>query len=373
LFRPIRIALLVPLLAAYAGAKVPCASDGPPLYADERGMVAADQATTDPTALVTLQAAPWVGQDASRQAGDPVNSAGLELARARLGVCGAFESFAYRLVWEPWDAIERSRTDAASWGRIVDAQVAWLPYAWLAIAGGVGKVPFSRGREQPDGALPLGTLSYSAADLAPDRRLGLWFDADAGVFRLAGGAYEASRLPSVDHPGGLLLVGRAHLEPFGPLGRRAWPTFGKWTDRFRPATGLSGAYLLDGGATAYSVAADLSFAWRRLFVAGEFLYASNWPLERPTPAPNARGNRLGSWVEALVVLWDPWLSLAARGEFVDEDLQHPGRGRFAAVAGGLTFDLFGPGLRLQATYTRKIHLVGQFSDDALLLALTVAR
>src|SRR5207247_2038279 len=100
------------------------------------------------------------------------------------------------------------------------------------------------------GALALGHLPLSTAAIAPDRRLGLTVDADSGVFRLALGVYEGARLPSIDAPGGALLTARGELEPFGPVGRRSWPRYGAWSDRLRPATGLSAAYLT-GDVSAY--------------------------------------------------------------------------------------------------------------------------
>ena len=103
------------------------------------------------------------------------------------------------------------------------------------------------------------------------------------------------------------------------------------------------------------------------------LFADGWPLERPTDAPGVRARRIGGYLEALVIAWAPWLTVAARVEYLDEDLASPGRGRFLALAGGATGWLLGTSLQLQATYTRKLHLAGGYADDALLIGLTVSR
>jgi hypothetical protein len=222
--------------------------------------------------------------------------------------------------------------------------------------------------------------------LAPDRRLGLTLDAELGVFRLAVGAYEGERLPRFVQPS-LLVVARGELEPWGPVGRRTWPEYGGWTQRFHPATGLSGAYLLEpDGLTRFALGADLAFAWRRLAVDGEVLYAQGWPLERPTDgtvggcsrvAPGVPpGQCVGAFLEALALLWRPYLSIAARGEYVDEDLSLPGQHRFVALAGGVNVRVLEPLLQLQISYSRKIPLARavdllDVSSDALIVALTL--
>ncbi len=363
-----RALVALALISSAASARVPCSGDGPPVYADDEGYAPAKMAAIEPTALATIGLT-WAREAASRTAGDVARGGvNVDLVRARLGVCGVFEHFAYRLVWEPWDADERARPNAPSWGRLTDAQAAWLPWEWLLIAGGVGKVPGTRAREQPVGAPALAALPFSTV-IAPDRRLGITADADAGVLRAAAGVYEGAHDPSLDAPGGLLLAARATVEPWGPVGRRAWPEFAAWTDRARPALGLSGAYLLDGGVSGWLAGADLAFAWRRLFLAGEFVFADRWPLERFSTV--ARGRRLGAWVEALVAPRG-WFSFAARVEYFAEDLASAGRGDFVAVTGGANLH-FGPVVRVQAAYVHKLHLDGDDRDGAFLLALTLQR
>jgi hypothetical protein len=368
------------LIGATARARVPCASDGPPLYADDEGYAAAR--AIEPSASVTLWGAPWAS-GALRRAGDPVDGAGFDLAGARFGVCGASDGAAYRIVYEPWDAAERARVDARSWGRMVDAALAWLPASWAAVAAGVSKVPFSRGREQPIGALPLAVLPYSTAAIAPDRRLGLTGDADFGVARLAAGLFMGSRSVDLDAPAGILAAARITLEPVGPVGRRTWPRYEarppapatgpSWNERMRGAAGLSIAYRRDGEATGWAAGADFALHAGRLALDGEVLYADHWPLERPTPTPGALGRRIGGFVEALVLVWSPWLAVAARAEYLDEDLSTARSGRFVAVAAGANLYALGPSIQLQALYSRRFPLAGGPGADALLFALTVGR
>lgn len=367
-------------LAANARARVPCAAGGPPLYADEQGYAAAR--AIEPTATLTLLATPWA-RGTSRLAGAPTDGPGFDLGHARLGVCGGTDGLSYRLVWEPFALDERAHLDAHTWGRIVDASIAWLPAEWAAIAAGVGKVPLTRGREQPEGAMPLATLPLSTAALAPDRRLGLTGDADLGVARLALGVYTGSRLSDLDAPGGILVAARLVLEPVGPVGRRAWPEWdpptkgtdrpSSWNARVRGAFGLSAAYRRDSDSSGYLAGADFALHGGRLALDGELLYADKWPLERPTATPGQLGRRLGGYLEALVVAWSPWLAFAARAEYLDEDLLHPGPGRLLAFAGGANVYALGPSIQLQALYQRTIPLAGGIGSDALLFALTVGR
>ena len=350
---------------------MPCAGDGPPIYAGPEGFGAAS--AFEPTGSVTLRAVPWAGRDSSRRSGDPTSGAGVDLARARLGLCGATDDLAYRIVWEPWDEGERARSDAGAWGRLVEAQVAWRPWDFAAVSVGIGKVPFSRGREQPAGALPFALLPHAIAAIAPDRRFGLSADFDVGVARIAAGIYQGARQPDLDAPGGVLVAARLILEPYGPVGRRLWPEYGPWTSRLRGAGGLSGAYRRTDRTSGYAVGGDLALSWRRVAFDAEVLFADGWPLERPAVAPDTRARRIGGYLEAVVLAWTPWLSVAARVEYLDEDLAAAGRGRFVAFAAGASGWLLGPSLQLQATYTRKLHLAGSYADDALLIALTVAR
>ena len=382
-----RAAIVVGGLAALAGvarARVPCAVDGPPIYADAQGYELLR--AVDPSASVTLLATPFA-RGSSLLAGAPTDGAGFDLGRARLGVCGASDGLAYRLVWEPYALDERAHLDAQSWGRIVDAAVAWLPNHWSAISLGVGKVPFSRGREQPIGALPLATLPLTVAAIAPDRRLGLTGDADLGVARIAVGVYTGSRLSSLDAPGGVLATARLVLEPVGPVGRQAWPEWNdgetsgngalSWNARTRGAVGFSVAYRQDGAGSGWAAGADFALHRGRFALDGELLFADRWPLERPTPTPGQLETRLGGYLEALVIAWSPWLAFAARIEYLDEDLSRPGPGRSAALATGANIYALGPAIELQALYQHTLPLVaaplGGMAADALLFALTVGR
>jgi hypothetical protein len=379
------VLLLAPALAA---ARVPCAGDGPPIYAQDEGLAPRRLPPVLLTAGATL-ALDIAGGDARRLNGDFADGTGVDLLRARIGVCGSASGLLYRLVWEPYDADERAHLDAQAWGRIVEAQAGWAPTDWLGFFAGVGKVPIDRGREEPAGALPLPWLPLITADVAPDRRLGLTGWADMGVIRAGLGVYEGARLASLDDPGGLLLSARAELEPWGPVGTQTWPEFpaappaggsrssastGDWTDRPRPSTGLSGAYLRRNNVSSYLAGADFAFAWKRLFAVVEALYAYRWPLERATPTPGALASRLGAFLEALVQVWRPWLSLAGRVEYLDENLAEPGRGKLWALEGGANLYVFGPSLMLQAAYAHKFHLdLGTLQDDLITLSLTLSR
>ncbi len=362
--------LSISLAAGSAAARVPCAGEGPPIYAEQEGYGLPEAVV--PTASATLQLTGYAGRDTSLRSGDLTAGMGFALAQARLGVCGAHDGLAYRLIYEPWNLIERARPDAMAWGRLSDALVAWLPTApggdWSAIAIGVGKVPFGRGREQPSGALPLATRPLVIESLAPDRRLGLSGEADLGLFRLALGLYEGARLPSIDGLGGVLAVAHAQVEPWGPVGRRSTPEYGAWTERPRSTVGASAAYLWRDGKSGYALGGELAFGWKRLFLSGEFLYADLWPLERPSETPGERARRLGGYLEASLRVVGPF-SLAVRGEYLDEQ-----RGdRFFAAAAGATWLLIGPALQLQAIYSQKFHLDSARNDGALLLAIIVAR
>jgi hypothetical protein len=368
------ISLCVPLFICAtpgdAGAEVPCAGEGPPILEGEHGYLPPSMKAAVPTALVTLAGLPWQGREASAASGDPVAGGRVRLERARLGLCGHFEKLAYRLVYEPWDAAERGRADARSWGRFTDAQVAWAPRSWLVVAVGLGKVPSGRGREQPIGALAVPVLPGLTTALAPDRRLGVMVDAEVGVGRLAVGIYDATRNFNFDGFEGLLLVGRLELPLLGPVSRRNWPEAGAWTDRKRVIFGGTGQYRLSrGGGTGYLVGGDAGFAWRRVYVGAEVLYARRWPSERdPTKVlPRA----IGGWAEAVVQIWRPYLMVALRGEYLDGNLDPVGG--FVGLTPAVTLALPGPLVQLQAMYSHKFHFAGRRADDVALITVTLER
>jgi hypothetical protein len=253
-----------------------------------------------------------------------------------------------------------------------------VPLPWLAVAVGVGPVPFSRGREQPFGALPLPTRPGVAEALAPDRRSGLTIDGDLGVARAAVGIYQGARRLDLDALGGVLLTGRLVVEPIGPVGRGAWPRVesGPWAGRPRIAVGLSAALRGQAAGDGWAIGADLAVRYRRLLVDGEFLYARAWPLERPDAiapdaivAPTALPQRMGAWLEQVVRVWRDFLAVALREEYLDE-----GGGRRAlALVPGATLELPAR-LRLGSQLLVRMPLASaQGPNAALLFDLTLER
>jgi hypothetical protein len=208
----------------------------------------------------------------------------------------------------------------------------------------------------------------------PDRRAGLTLDMDFGVARIAGGVYQGAHRLDVDALGGVLLAARLVVEPFGPVGRTPWPTTapGPWTARPRVAFGASGAFRDDSVGSGWMIGGDVAFTIGRFLVDGEVLYARRWPLERAAPfGTSARADRLGAWLEQVVVAWRSRIGLALREEYDDEGVL-PHR---VALGGGVTLDL-AHRVRLQAAYLEALPLVGASvvgAHGVLLADLTIMR
>ena len=346
--------------------EVPCAGDGPPLYAGDNGAMPPLRAPSElvATALVTTSIG-IVGQDVA-------GGSGMRLERARFGFCGRAGEFAFRLIWEPFSIEERAHVDHSSreWGRLSDAAIGWAPFRWLVVTAGEQRVPSGRGREQPVGALALPLLPYTTIALMPDRRLGASIDGDLGALRLYAGAFASARtidmLSRNTGAEGLLAVARITITPIGPLGARALPDAGAWTDRPRLRLGITVEY--DSHTGGVLAETDAAFAVGRVHLAGEVAFVRSWRGEA--------GNRyfyddaLGTWLEAVVKLSDTIAAVAR----VEERWDY-GTSGFSALSSGMTIALPGPYVVLSAmaTHVVRIEELRSTDEDLALVALTVER
>jgi len=342
-----------------------CAGDGLP------------STKAQPSGLISGAIVPLAGRDVDPQFGDPVAGSGPVLRVLRLGVCGRVAirhtTLWYRLVYEPWDELERARSDASRWGRFTAAEVGWSPWRWLTAWVGIHKVAFAFGHDEPEGALAIPFRPALSSSIAPDRRLGLTADVALGAARLTAGFYESARdlanLPSE----GFVVTGRGLIEPLGPVGSSVSTLFDapEWLRRPRFGLDFSAFYEYTPNATSWAVGGDVPFKWGPLGVVVEYLYDAGSPIERANPFASPRVTRQGLTAQAAVMVWRPHIELEARYEWLDEP--RPGRDRFQAFSGGLSvYELDGI-VRVQLAYTYKLHAVGAYDDQAALLALTLQR
>jgi hypothetical protein len=347
---------------------VGCAGDGSP------------SRKVQPSGYLSGALVPLAGRDVDPRFGDPVAGDGLVLRTARLALCGRVEirhtTLWYVLAYEPWDELERARTDATSWGRFTAAELGWSPWRWLTIWAGIHKVAFSFGHDEPEGALALPLRPALASSIAPDRRLGLTADVALGAARLAAGFYESAReLAELGDRAqqGFLVTGRGLIEPIGPVGSSVSTLYDapEWLRRPRFGLDFSAFYEWTRDSSSFAVGGDVPFKWGPLGVVVEYLYDSGSALERPSALAQPRIPRQGLTAQASVMVWRPHVELEARYEWLDET--RPLRDRFHAFTAGLSvYELEGI-VRVQLAYTRKLHRTGAYDDQAALLAITLQR
>lgn len=358
-----------------------CAGDGlpPPAIARGEGRL---PWTLQLSALASGWAAAYTGRDVRISDLDAVDGSGLFLGRARLGVCGALGTARGRLWWnvayEPYALDEAAQPDARAWGRLAAAEIGFAPWRWLSLSVGIRKVAFSFGHDEPEELLALPVRPYISQSVAPDRRAGITLDDDFGVAHIVLGVYQGARDLTISPDGGMLIAARLVAEPIGPVGGTLTtlgdPAF--WRRRPRVAVNASILYEYANGVSHYALGADGALHWGPLGLAGEYIYASNTRVEAPLRAlPRPQLSRMGLWLAAAVMLWRPWVEVAARYDWLDSPSQ-PGQ-RFHAISAGLDVYAWRQYLRVQAQYTHKLHAdlpaaAPAVDDDLFLLTGTLS-
>lgn len=373
--RRLGILLFAALLASPLRAEPTCAGDGDVLEWEDGQPVVGRVAFS---ALLSARIFPYAGADLALRRGDPGDAnASLTPNTARFALCGRIplrrNELRYRLAYAPYDLDEAAHIDGAPYGRILAAEVGYPIFRWLAIYGGIRKIAFSFGHDDPEQGLTLPVRPYLANSLAPDRRLGLTIDNNWGPARIITGIYDSARTFTAYPQSTILVTARGALEPFGPVGRSISTVNDApyWQKRARVAINLS--ILLDwtprGDAPlGLVVGGDIPFKYGPFGLVVEYLYAHSARFEDPSMPPEMRADRQGLWAQAALMLLRPYLELAARYEWFDVPTDE--RQRFHAVTAGLTGYVFHDRLKLQAAYGHKFHYAGpSLRDDYLLLFL----
>jgi hypothetical protein len=357
-----------------------CAGDGypPNAFAHENARL---PWSVQLSALASGWGVAFAGRDARQSDLDAVDTSGLYLGFARLGVCGRLLTAKGPLVWnvvyEPYAVDESAQPDARAWGRFAAAEIGFAPWRWLTISAGIRKIAFSFGHDEPLQLRALPIIPYVSQSIAPDRRAGITLDDDFGVAHIVIGLYQGARDLSVTADGGLLLTARLVAEPIGPVGNTV-TTLGDpayWRRRPRFAVNASILFEYANGTSNYALGGDGALHWGPVGIAGEYLYASSTAVEAPLrhlPRPSL--TRQGLWLQAAVMAWRPWIEFSARYDWLDNP-QQAGQ-QFHALTVGANLYAYRQLLKFQALYTRKFHyalLPGRpdIEDDIFLIAAQV--
>ncbi len=350
-------------------ADVGCAGDGEP-----------KKAPFAASFLLAAFALPYAGTDLARRAGD-AGDVGVRLfpGSARLAVCGRLHlkrgTLVYTLGYEPYAEEEATRSQGQRWGRILSAEMGYSLFDWLTLFGGVRKVAFSYGHDEPEESIALPVRPYLSSSLAPDRRLGITVDDNWGPVRVILGLYESARTFSTLASSDVLATARGVMEPLGPVGRSLSTVADDpyWASRFRVAINVS--LLLDwnprpDAPLGLVFGGDLPMKIGPLGLVVEYLYAKNAPIEGPVSGPPT--GRQGAWAQAALMLLRPYLELEGRYEWFD--MPSDDRQRFHSLTAGLTGYVQKGTLKLQAAYGHKFHSAGPaVQDDYVLFVMQAAR
>lgn len=372
------VVFVAALLAGPAHAEPLCAGDGG-LYSWEDGQPVVGRVSV--SALLSARFFPHMGADLALRRGDPGDAgAALSPGTARVALCGRISlrrgELRYHLAYAPYDIDEAAHADAAPYGRILAAEVGYPLWSWMTIYGGIRKVAFSFGHDDPEQALALPVRPFLSNSLAPDRRLGLTVDNNWGPAHIIVGLYESART-FVEYPqSSILATARGALEPLGPVGRSISTVGDDPYWRWRPRIAFNLSILLDWAPRGdvplgFALGGDIPFKYGPFGLVVEYLYARSAPFEDPSMPPLLRADRQGLWAQAALMLLRPYLELEARYEWFDVPTEE--RQRFHAVTAGLTGYIFHDRVKAQAAYGRKFHYAGPaLRDDYVLLLMQIA-
>lgn len=314
--------------------------------------------------MVQVHAAPYVGDEALVENGDPATRAGFRLRRARVGFEGRFrDPLRIELVL---DLLEGDEDE----GSVSDAK---LHYDWreeLRFSLGVGKVAFSRGSLESSRRLPVIERPLVVTEIAPDRRLGANLEGGllGGHLVYVAGLHNGSEgFADGNEFGGFLAGGRVQYFVLGePRGLDVVDGV---------AVGASGFYEDAPATNGFAASADVTASFAGATVVVEGLCDTRKPDDSPDVAPTIADEitRCGGYLTGLYQL--PGLPLplepAVRVELLDDNTDVEDAGDAWQVSGGVNSMLIDPNLRAQLHYTSRIERHGPArSNDSVVLAFT---
>jgi len=322
--------------------------------------------------LLQTQVVPWLGDEAFIVNGDPADSPGARLRRARLGIKGtAYGDIDYEL----------SLQATPGGVGLLDAWVGWRPLSGLAIHGGARKVPFSRFALMAAGDSVLADRPLAVQAMAPFRQVGLTVSGDIGegLFGWSAGVYNGFSRGQTFHEGyrestalegnqftNLAYVGRIELSPLGPLSRGLADL-----DHGNLRISVGGSFYYDPGKTVSSMGAagDLLLKIKGFHLAAEFLWDTAEPSEQPTTPGALVGeiSRMAFVAELGYVILREQLGVTFRTEWIDDNTDLKSNGDQLILTGGVQYYFRRHHLKAGVEFTHRIELEGIALDNSSLL------
>ena len=348
--------------------------------ADDADLVILDggQAQIRFIGLLQAQVAPYVGSQAFLVNGDPAESPGFRLRRARVGFGGS--------AWGDTD-FELSLQASPAGIDLLDAWVGWRGLTSFSVYAGARKIPFSRFALNSTRSNALIDRPLGVRAMAPFRQVGVTVEGDVGdgLLRWAAGVYNGFVRSTTFHEGygeatalqgnrftNLAYAARLDLAPFGPVGAGLADLD---QGSFRGA--LGGAVYYDDGKTIKTLGweADLLVKIAGFHFAAEFLWDSADPATQPTTAnviPTTI-TRTSAVAELGYVILSAQLGVTVRGELLNDDTNVDNNGDEAIFTGGVQYYFHRNHLEAALEYTHRAELHGvKLDNDSLLLQLQFA-
>lgn len=313
--------------------------------------------------LLQIQGAFYAGDEVAREFGDPVDTEGFRIRRARLSFSGRLNrEFSYFISLDLKDAVGANNNGDAG-NELLDARILWDRFDWLHISAGVDRVAFSAFTLESSARLSLIERPLSSDILAPGRRVGLSVLGKIDRFTYALGIYNGSDgVTTGNQFAGVALSSRLTASLFDF--RQSFVP-----ERFQATVG--GALMYDNQAavdiTRFAGSLELSFLKTRLL--SEYIYEKSTPDEQPMATPDA--GEVSRWSlasELSVFVWRDMIQLAARYEYFDDNEDLPTFGKQQLIGGGVNIYFKEHAMKLQINYLRRDELEGPEVENDMGLA-----
>ncbi|WP_437290291.1 porin [Sorangium sp. So ce406] len=376
--RPARAAAAVPPAPAAPGA----ARDEPlgPGFR-ERVRLALGPLEVTPIALIALQAAPYVGDDALSQAGDSAEQPGFRLRRVRAGLYGDVAGLVrFAISTDLAGGDEGTARIHEAWGGVTAMPA-------LEVYAGARTVPFSRSAMAGAGDGSLTERPLAVRAIAPFTQVGIQAEGHFHdrAFSYHAGVYNAFQRSDQFYTGhsesvaplgnrfeGIAVAGRIATEPQGPLGRTIQDVA---HSPFRIGAGADG-FFSDGGArTLYGASADVLLHASGRHALGEVLWTGASPKSVPTQpiAQVTSVTSLALVLEAGYMIVARKLGVSGRVEWIDPNVDVEDEGDNVVLTGGVSYHAYDDLVKAQLDYTHREELGGlSLSNDALILQLQLS-
>ncbi|WP_433935596.1 porin [Sorangium cellulosum] len=375
---PARAAAAVPPAPAAPGA-----APGEPLGPGfrERMRLALGPLEVAPIALIALQAAPYVGDDALSQAGDSAEQPGFRLRRVRAGLYGDVAGLVrFAISTDLAGGDEGTARIHEAWGGVTAMPA-------LEVYAGARTVPFSRSAMAGAGDGSLTERPLAVRAIAPFTQVGIQAEGhfQDRAFSYHAGVYNAFQRSDQFYTGhsesvaplgnrfeGIAVAGRIATEPRGPLGRTIQDVA---HSPFRIGAGADG-FFSDGGArTLYGASADVLLHASGLHALGEVLWTGASPKSVPTQpiAQVTSVTSLALVLEAGYMIVARKLGVSGRVEWIDPNVDVEDEGDNLVLTGGVSYHAYDDLVKAQLDYTHREELGGlSLSNDALILQLQLS-